>query len=217
MYYLKRISKRGDLYHLVERKEWGSLIEQLSSKHGKKVVSSDQYVKDDFLLKVCQYQPPTSALSMIVALHRKCLHQIDSDGRTALHVAVENMSSVDAINFLVGQFPEAAALKDRFGRTPLTLVCEIFNKIESRHFQNLSNNIYISRVCEILCNAAPQCVIEEDEHGMNPIEIAIINEVDFSIVRKLQRCAMKERRRIAKKNERYWEENQHKIGFCPAA
>mmetsp|Transcript_61996 Transcript_61996/g.72500 ORF Transcript_61996/g.72500 Transcript_61996/m.72500 type:complete len:99 (-) Transcript_61996:121-417(-) len=97
------------------------------------------------------------------------------------------------------------------------LVCENFSNRDRTSCQSYSEKEYIFSICEILCHAAPSCVIEEDEDGMSPIEIAIINEMDFSFVKKLQRSAMKQKRIIAKRNEQYWEENKQNSCFCRAA
>lgn len=162
------------------------LRDEPSLNEHKKKCSSGCSEKHGLLHSIFSSRPPLSIVQNIFK-NFGGMNQTDCMNRCPLHVALMHGSSYDIINFLVGQDPTAVDIPDADGKTSLHLAIENYEH-SNFDFEFDHSLIYI---IEILCTAAPLTVTMEDKNEMNPIELAIEKELDYQVVRKLQKIAVK--------------------------
>jgi len=98
-------------------------------------------------------------------------------------------TSSSIVKFLIEQYPAAASIPDSDGKTPLHLAF-----INCRSITRSSNFVYFESrapwidVVEMCCRIAPSTITKEDVNGISPLEYAIMEEVEYCVVDKLQTC-----------------------------
>jgi len=179
-----------DVVSLMSKRKWLEVHKVLPklkgemSRNANKKCSPGCVENHGLLHLACYFRPPLSIVQ-VISKNFGGVNQTDCMNRYPLHVALMHGSSVNVIHFLVKQNPEAVALPDTNGKTSLHLA---FYGQEHSYFDLELEQSLINKV-EILCAVAPSTVTMEDENGMNPIELAIEEEVDYEVVRKLQKVA----------------------------
>ena len=146
----------------------------------------------------CQFNAP---LYVIAKLSARFPSQDTADdrGRYPIHVAVANGCEPDVIQFLIRSNPKHPGHQDKSGKTPLHYAGECYAKSYADiHYLPQDYNEVNRRtleVVEILVKAAPESANVEDEEEMNPIEYAVLNSSNITVVKLMQRASRKEWRR----------------------
>lgn len=185
---------------LIHCQEWTKLEKVFSKQKLLKVISEHIHKCDEFngmtlLHAVVRYNPPLHILDTIILAHSDALKGKDCLGRTPLHVACGSGAHYQIIERLVKGFPQACDLQDEDGRLPLHLACDtecaLFEGDETPRAPPTFD------VVKVLLSGSLQSVLVEDEDEMNPIEYAIISDLDMKIVKLLQKTSMSLRRKEA--------------------
>lgn len=149
---------------------------------------------------ICSLHPPVSIIRTIRQICPSCLEGIDDNGYTPLHVAAECGASPQVIDCLLYWYPEASALKEYRGKTPLHLLLCTPNCCSKDGSSHDPSNLVpkqctaattpVLQILQSLIKAAPQSVNEEDDEGLNPLECAINSGASMSVIRALQRASV---------------------------
>lgn len=185
---------------LIHCQEWTKLEKVLSKQRLLKVVSEHIHKCDEFngmtlLHAVVRYNPPLHILDAIILAHGDALEAQDCIGRTPLHVACGSGAHHQIIRRLVKECPQACDLQDDDGRLPLHIACDtecvLFEGDQTPREPPTFD------VVQVLLSGSLNSVLVEDEDEMNPIEYAIISDLDIKIVKLLQKRSMSLRRKKA--------------------
>jgi len=189
---------------LIHCQEWAKLEKVASELKLFKVVSEHIQKCDEFngmtlLHAVVRYNPPLHILDTMILAHVDALEGQDCLGRTPLHVACGSGAEAQLIKSLVKAFPGACDIQDEDGRLPLHLACDtdcvLFEGDQTPRAPPPID------VVKVLLSGSMQSVLVEDEDEMNPIEYAIVSDLNIKIVKLLQKASMTLRRREAKTNK----------------
>jgi len=154
----------------------------------------------------CQNQAPAQIIYLLQKVDNRFACQIDNKGRTPLHFAAACGASDDAISILLREFPVAARMQDKFGKTPLILACSkagndaLCGTNERRN--ETSSCSPSARVLRKLCTACGTAIISEDDEEMSALEYAIVNALDSKIVSSLQKASSKTQRKLFRTRRR---------------
>ncbi len=179
---------------LIHCQEWTELEKVISKQKLLKVISEHIQKCDEFngmtlLHAIVRYSPPIHILDAIILAHGDALEGQDCLGRTPLHVACGCGAHYQIIKRLVKAFPQACDLQDEDGRLPLHHACDT----ECAIFEG----DVTPRAPPCIDTVNLESVLVEDEDEMNPIEYAIVSDLNMEIVRLLQKASIHLRRKEA--------------------
>jgi len=141
----------------------------------------------------CKYYPPWDVIKAIDLLHPQYMTQVDTVGRTVLHIAAKNGVSPQVIRYLCAKNPSAAGAQDVLGCTPLHYVCKHYAK---RYSESKCENIPLldsmRDVARTICRTAPKSVNLEDTDGCCALEYAIECDAPFKVIRDIQKACEKD-------------------------
>ena len=181
------------LLSLIERKQWGEFELNIKGEESDKFQYGGYY--GSLLHLVCHHQPPLYLVNYLVAKSPSSCLQTDCEGRLPLHVAISNRACHRVIMFLLSEHKAAASKSTKEGKYPLHLLFENCHEDALPSKQKISYTKHYMKDLDIIfrymCKVAPETVVIEDEEGINPIEYAIDNEVDMSIIKRMARIAQK--------------------------
>lgn len=175
--------------------------------------ATDCITPEDLIIHyACQYNAPLRTIVRLSTRLLSSLNAIDDDGRYPIHVAVLSGCMPDVIRFFLRVSPATASVQDKFGKTPMHYAAEcyaenyLYNYVEAEDAEAAHDNARL--VVEMLIAAAPQSVNVEDEDGMNPIELAVINSAHIKVVKMMQTASRKDWRRRTEEEEEEEESNK---------
>ena len=191
---------------LIAQERWDAVREFLSNPNTdetRAIILSCQYFREGSdpataasnnpLHFACRFYPPWDVLKAIDRIHPDFMTQVDSTGRTALHVAAKHGASPQVIRFLCAKYPDAAGAQDVFGRLPLHNVCKHYTK---RYNPAKCEDVPLAEsmrdVVRTLCRTAPKSVNLEDVDGFSALEYAIEYDAPFKVVRDIQKSCEKD-------------------------
>ena len=189
---------------LINRQEWTQLEKVISEQKLLKLISQHIHECDEFngmtlLHAVVRFNPPVHILDAMILAHGDALKGQDCVGRTPLHVACGTGADGLIIKRLAKAYPQACDIQDEDGKLPLHLACDtkcvIFEDDQTPRAPPTLD------VVKVLLSGSMQSVLVEDEDEMNPIEYAVVSNLDIDIVNLLQRASMTLRRKVAKSNK----------------
>lgn len=139
---------------------------------------------------VCCERPPVRVVMAILDVCPMCVEGIDKNGYTPLHCAAAWGASPQVIACLIHRYPQASAIKDIYGKTPLHLCCESCS-FEGACDTGLTSGAKFVRgplyeVVQALINAAPCNINDEDSDGLTALEYAIHKGANIEVVKALQ-------------------------------
>lgn len=191
---MKRFSlRKSSIRTLIKERSWEEVANLLSDPSRKKELDKAAKKRDitgkSILHQLCCMHPPLTIVQKVLQQCPDLVHQVDHFGRTALHHAADWGASPQVMEILLKENQEAALQRDFEGKTPLHLTfggygdgwCDTGNEAG-----DIVTGPY-KPVIVSLSQASPDAINIEDENGMNPIEYAIMNEMDISIIKIMQK------------------------------
>lgn len=148
--------------------------------------------KHSLLHAVCKHNPPLFVVKEIVSMSRDSCFEADCTGKLPLHIAVEHVAGFDVIIFLINQNKVAASVCDDNGCFPIHLLFKKLKEKSTIYGSSRSSSVYLpnfGRLVRYLCRVSPEIITLEDGDGVSPIEYAIEEEVDTTILSHLQRLS----------------------------
>jgi hypothetical protein len=146
----------------------------------------------------CQKHPKLSDIVAICENNHKSLQRANESGQFPLHVAVANALSTEVIIYLVLQYPQACRIADVYGKYPLHYATLSTGWIVKGGgiFEDIEDFVHpdYTDMVKLICNAFPGALINEDNDGRNPIELALLDSAPVEIVKMLQRTSVKYQR-----------------------
>ena len=183
------------LLALVREKRWDELEIRIKENESDGFHLCECYGSHRLLHLVCSYQPPLYIVEYLVAKSPDSCLQTDCNGRLPFHIAISNRACRRVVMFLLRQHKAAAKTSTTEGKYPLHLLFESFSDDSTSSEQDVINTRQNMKDADLIfrsiCNVAPETVVIEDEEGINPIEYAIDNEVDMSIIKRMGSIAQK--------------------------
>lgn len=169
----------------------------LSCRHGPVAYDDEQQENNsawnNALHYACKCYPPWDIIKAIDLLHPHYMTQVDTVGRTVLHIAAKNGVAPQVVRYLCAKNPSAAGAQDVLGRTPLHYVCKHYAK---RHNESKCENIPLldsmRDVARTICRTAPKSVNLEDVDGCCALECAIESDAPFKVIRDIQKACEKD-------------------------
>lgn len=193
---------------LIAQERWDAVRECLSSANAdetREMILSCQYGKDGSdpanakapfnnpLHFACRFYPPWDVIKAIDQIHPELMTQVDSMGRTALHLAAKNGAAPQVIRFLCAKYPKAAGAQDVRGRLPLHNACKHYTtRYNDAKCENVPLAESMRDVVRTLCRTAPRSVNLEDVDGCAALEYAIEYDAPFKVVRDIQKACEKD-------------------------
>jgi len=177
---------------LIERKKWKKVNKTI--RPSKKVKNGscicERCIGESSLLHLaCKFKPPLYIVCNFCALDSLHASQMDSNGRYALHLAVEYQSSVEVVQFLIERHAVSAEARDIYGQTPLCIAVQQCKEKWQRQFMDHTEislqSTYMINIIDLLCDAYPALPLVEDKNEMTVLEYAIIAEVDWKVIHAL--------------------------------
>jgi len=139
---------------------------------------------------VCCERPPARVVMAIIDVCPMCVEGLDKNGYTPLHCAAAWGASPQVIACLIHRYPQASAIKDNYGKTPLHLCCESCSFEGACDTGITSGAKYVRgplyEVVQALINAAPRNINAEDADGLTALEYAIHKDANIQVVKALQ-------------------------------
>jgi len=139
---------------------------------------------------VCCERPPARVVMAIIDVCPVCVEGLDKNGYTPLHCAAAWGASPQVIACLIHRYPQASAIKDNYGKTPLHLCCESCSFEGACDTGITSGAKYVRgplyEVVQALINAAPRNINAEDADGLTALEYAIHKDANIQVVKALQ-------------------------------
>ena len=183
------------LSKLLKEKRWDEFEMSIKENETEEFLCGECCGSHTLLHHVCQYKPPHFLVNYLVAKSPNSCLQIDCKGRLPLHVAIMNRASNRVIMILLSENKAAASKSTKEGKYPLHLLFESCSEDTSSCKENVTCTKQCMKDLDLsfryICKVAPETVVIEDEEGINPIEYAIENEVDISMIRRMGRIAYK--------------------------
>ena len=122
---------------------------------------------------------PLDIVKLIARRYPQCLTSADPSGKLACHVACKYGSSAGVVDYLINMNKHSAEATDHQGKCPVHYVAEFrgSSDVKERTLQVIS----------ILKEAAPESFNQDDDDGMNPIEICIMHDADIEVIKAMQK------------------------------
>jgi len=162
-------------------------------------------IEEDLILHyACVFNAPLQTITKLSARFPSSLNTVDNKLRFPVHLAVASGCKPDVIQFLIRTSPSYAGIQDYYGKTPLHYTGDYAkNCIINNYFGVPNPNLDEAHqraldVVKLLVEAAPQSVNVEDVDEMNPIECAVLNDVNVKIIKTMQRASKKDWRQRQK-------------------
>lgn len=141
----------------------------------------------------CKYYPPWDIIKAIDLLHPHYMTQVDTVGRTVLHIAAKNGVAPQVVRYLCAKNPSAAGAQDVLGRTPLLYVCKHYaQRYNESKCENIPLLDSMRDVTRTICRTAPKSVNLEDVDGCCALEYAIECDAPFKVIRDIQKACEKD-------------------------
>ena len=188
---------------LIYQQEWAKLEKVIAQQQLFRLISEHIQKCDEFngmtlLHAALKNKPPLHILEAMIMAHCDALSGQDCLGRTPLHVACGSGADARIIRRLVSSFPYACDLPDEDGRLPLHIACDtecvLFEGDETPRAPPSHDAV------RALLSGSLRSTLVEDEDEMNPIEYAIVSDLDIKTVRLLQKASMVVRRQDAQES-----------------
>mmetsp|Transcript_11174 Transcript_11174/g.27469 ORF Transcript_11174/g.27469 Transcript_11174/m.27469 type:complete len:266 (+) Transcript_11174:66-863(+) len=151
------------------------------------------------LLHACvRFDPPTHIVKLLLDLVPESPGRIDCLQRTPLHVAAGTRASLPTIQLLARAYPQACAIQDEDGRTPLHLACDSSCKLfegddREESASASSKDVPSYEVVNTLMEASPSSAIPLLDHDdVSALKYAISSNAPIKVVRLLQHATRKE-------------------------
>jgi hypothetical protein len=225
------------LMRLITKGDWEALRKYLATESGAFYAAAEMTTTDDSskssedlsfdsdsgvmaIHMAMRQHPPIDIVASLMRFNPLLTAQLDTFGRTPLHVAAANGASPHVIRFLLQQDVGAAAKLDCEGKTPLHLCCEHCCS-EGKCDPGLGKGILVkgpmSEALKMLAKAFPDSLNREDEMEMSPLEHAIVNGADVKVVKLLQKLSVIVWRKIAKEEPDFYGEHLDFTQVVPVA
>ena len=134
----------------------------------------------------CQFRPPIDVIKALYKAYPNAVFERDCKERCTLHIACKYGCDPEVVEFLLEKNPEAASHFDVKGRTPLILAYKHYVFESRREWYNANNKLV--EVAEILTEAAPFVITEEDNQGWTALEYGIEKEYRTRTLLVLQKA-----------------------------
>ena len=194
---------QSTLSAIIAKRDWGAARKLLSANRNTVEEISTCCIlgtsgSGGVLHFVCRFHPPLDVVQKIVESFPEYIDGIDRDSRLPLHIATRWGASSLVIKFLLQLSPNAEAVQDYLGKTPLILACQSYRRNFVPSIED-DKNSYPStlkksmlQIVQALYKTAPEVVSLEDEDGATALEYAIIVEADIRVVRLLHMASAKD-------------------------
>ena len=150
------------------------------------------------------YQPPLKIVRKIAENFPTLAYDINCIHHFPLHTALSHGCNINVVNYLIGRNNRAVQVTDRKGKNLLHLAIDGYEKLYLKSNYELSSiNDNLFQVLNTLYNIEPSNVIKTDLNDMDVIEYALEKEIDYDVIRKLQKLTSNymQRQSERKKND----------------
>ena len=147
---------------------------------------------------IFRFHPPLDVVQKIVKYFPQYIYRIDRDIHPLLHIATRWGASSLVIKFLLQLSPNAEAVQDYLGKTPMILACQLYQRNFVPSIED-NNNSYPStlkksmlKFVQALYKIDPELVRLKSKDGATALEYAITIEADRKVVRLLHMASIKD-------------------------
>jgi len=189
------------LSSLIQKRKWNQLSEVLQNTTNIDVKTTLRnfecyyYCTDgsrhhNILHFILSYNPPLSIIRSITEIFPEGANEIDCMNRYPLHIALICGVSANVIRHLIKVNGKAVSSIDTEGKTSLH---HLFNdykvrqKYNSTHFKETRQSF--PEIIHMICQHDSKLILKEDMNDMSVLEYAIQEEVEYPILKLLQRIA----------------------------
>ena len=146
---------------------WAILADPTTSSH---------WLPRNALHTLCQYQPTEKVVRRVISLLSiTCDLEVDSHGRTPLHIAAANGSDVNVLRLLLGDAcSTAASVLDAASRFPLHYAAGATTTRQLRDSDQTDDDLENSILTvQLLLETFPAAVLAKDGNGKKAIDLAL--------------------------------------------
>jgi len=108
-----------------------------------------------------------------------------------LQTALINGTTPHVLEYLIETNKISSSVLDIDGKTSLHLAFDAYDKVgDDVNPYSFTILEYLPEVIGMVCSLNPSHILKEDKDGMNVLEYAIEKDVDYAILRRLQKISM---------------------------
>ena len=167
----------SDLWDLVLDMNWQEVI-----VHAREQPQDANFVEGHWhetpLYLACQHEPPIEALSAIIEAHPESVRIASRENQDLpIHIACRYQASTAILEALLKHFPETALVPTKWGRTPITTLCDARRKenkdatlialCDDKEFWN-KVLVVLSAIARTYHNGVPYMYSEISSRDVNP-------------------------------------------------